>query len=61
MYTQKTIDLVGEYIEKFPEVIHILSRTDSTKDTFKSEEMFKDPRLRYIFFSVCYLVLIVQT
>lgn len=48
MYTQKTIDLVGEYISLFPELIHVLSRTDSIKDTFKSEDMFVDPKLRYI-------------
>lgn len=46
MYSQKTIDLLGEYIEKFPEVINVLLSTDSAKDTFKSEDMFPDPNTR---------------
>lgn len=46
MYSQKTIDLLGKYIQKFPELINILLRTESAKDTFKSEEMFPDPSTR---------------
>jgi len=48
MYSQKTIDLLGKYIEKFPEVINVLLRTDSAKDTFKSEDMFPDLNTRSI-------------
>lgn len=49
MYSQKTINLLGEYIKKFPELISILLKTESAKDTFKSEEMFPDPITRYLF------------
>lgn len=45
MYSQKTIDLLGEYIQRFPELINVLS-TESAKDTFKSEDMFPDPSTR---------------
>jgi len=48
MYSQKTIDLLGEYIQRFPELINLLLRIDNVKDTFKLEEMFPDPITRYI-------------
>lgn len=48
MYSQKTIDLLGEYIQRFPELMNVLLRTDSNKDTFKVEEMFPDPSTRYV-------------
>lgn len=51
MYSQKTIDLLGEYIKKFPEIVTVLLNTESNKDTFKSEEMFPDPTTRYFIFS----------
>lgn len=50
MYSQKTIDLLGEYIQKFPEIINVLLKTENTKDTFKSEEMFPDSSTRYFCF-----------
>lgn len=50
MYSQKAIDLLGEYIQRFPELIKVLLRADNTKDTFKSEEMFPDPSTRYFCF-----------
>jgi len=49
MYSQKTIDLLGEYIQRFPELINVLLKTENAKDTFKSEEMFPDPNTRYVF------------
>jgi len=49
MYSQKTIDLLGEYIQKFPELINVLLNTESSKDTFKSEDMFPDPSTRFVF------------
>lgn len=48
MYSQKTIDLLGEYIQRFPEVINILLGKESAKDTFKSEDMFPDSSTRYV-------------
>lgn len=50
MYTQKTINLLGEYIQRFPELINVLLNTESVKDTFKSEDMFPDPSTRFVFF-----------
>lgn len=47
MYSQKTIDLLDEYIKRFPELIEVLLKTDSVKDTFKSEDMFPDSSTRY--------------
>lgn len=52
MYSQKTIDLLGEYIQRFPELINILLRTEGVKDTFKSEEMFPDSNTRYVFMKI---------
>ncbi|XP_025419892.1 5'-3' exoribonuclease 1 isoform X2 [Sipha flava] len=46
MYSQKTIDLLDEYIQRFPEIINVLLKTESTQDTFKLEEMFPDPKTR---------------
>jgi hypothetical protein len=51
MYSQKTIDLLDEYIQRFPEIINVLLKTENTQDTFKLEEMFPDPKTRYIIFS----------
>lgn len=56
MYTQKTIDLLGEYIERFPELIEILLKSDNTKDTFKSGDMFPDPKTRYVYLYIYYLL-----
>lgn len=56
MYSQKTVDLLGEYIQKFPEIVNVLLRTESSKDTFKSEEMFPDPKTRYIVLSIQYII-----
>lgn len=49
MYSQKTIDLLGEYILKFPELVNLLLSTENNKDTFKSEDMFPDLSTRYLF------------
>ncbi|XP_029346579.1 5'-3' exoribonuclease 1 isoform X2 [Acyrthosiphon pisum] len=46
MYSQKTIDLLGEYIQRFPELINVLLSTENTKDTFSSEDMFPNPSTR---------------
>lgn len=46
MYSQKTVDLLQEYIQRFPEIINILLGKESIKDTFKSEEMFPDSNTR---------------
>lgn len=51
MYSQKTINLLGEYIQKFPELVNVLLNTENAKDTFKSEDMFPDPSTRYYLFS----------
>lgn len=48
MYSQKTIDLLSEYIRRFPELINVLLNTESAKDTFKSEDMFPDPSTRFV-------------
>jgi len=50
MYSQKTIDLLSEYIQRFPELINVLISTESAKDTFKSEDMFPDPSTRFVLF-----------
>lgn len=50
MYSQKTIDLLGEYIQRFPELMNVLSTTEGFKDTFKSEDMFPNPSTRFGFF-----------
>lgn len=56
MYSQKTIDLLGEYIQKFPELVNVLLSTENAKDTFKSEDMFPDSSTRY-FFSASYFII----
>jgi len=57
MYSQKTIDLLGEYIQRFPELINVLLSTESSKDTFSSEDMFPNPNTRFVFFlSLIYLI-----
>jgi len=54
MYSQKTIDLLGEYIQRFPELINVLLSTESSKDTFSSEDMFPNPSTRFVFFFKSY-------
>ncbi|XP_050547911.1 5'-3' exoribonuclease 1-like, partial [Daktulosphaira vitifoliae] len=45
LYSQKTIDLLREYLERFPELQNLVN-TESTNDTFRIEEMFPDKQTR---------------
>lgn len=51
LYSQKTVDLLREYLERFPELQNLVN-TESANDTFRLEEMFPDKQTRYAFQNV---------